>query len=112
MNREKELVVRATGLIVLSSLAFGSLSILTVLILRSGLPLLPTMVWRYLLAATILLLVLRGKNLRSVTRAQAVRLMLVGGKFGPPVFDIAALLGKEESVARMEDALAKFGTKL
>jgi len=81
MNREKEAVVRATGLIVLSSLAFGSLSILTVLILRSGLPLLSTMVWRYLLAATILLLVLRGKNLRSVTRAQAIRLMLVGGIF-------------------------------
>ena len=41
-----------------------------------------------------------------------LRIMLVGGKFGPPVFDIAALLGKEETVARMEDALAKFGTKL
>lgn len=81
MNREKELVARATGLIVLSSLAFGSLSILTVLILRSGLPLLPTMVWRYLLAATVLLLVLRGRSIGSVTRAQALRLMLVGGIF-------------------------------
>ena len=81
MNREKEQVARATGLIVLSSLAFGSLSTLTVLILRSGLPLLPTMVWRYLLAAIILLLVLRGKSLGSITRAQALRLMLVGGIF-------------------------------
>ena len=81
MNREKEQVARATGLIVLSSLAFGSLSTLTVLILRSGLPLLPTMVWRYLLAAIILLLVLRGKSIGSITGAQALRLMLVGGIF-------------------------------
>ena len=81
MNREKELVARATGLIVLSSLAFGSLSTLTVLILRTGLPLLPTMVWRYLLAAAILLLALRGKSIGPVTRTHALRLMLVGGVF-------------------------------
>ena len=41
-----------------------------------------------------------------------LRIMLVGGKFGPPVFDIAALLGKEETAARLENALAKFGVKL
>ncbi|HEX2608841.1 MAG TPA: glutamate--tRNA ligase [Flavisolibacter sp.] len=34
-----------------------------------------------------------------------LRLMLVGGKFGPPVFDIATLLGKEETAARIEAAL-------
>lgn len=33
------------------------------------------------------------------------RIMLVGGKFGPPVFDIVALLGKEETAARIEAAL-------
>ncbi len=33
------------------------------------------------------------------------RIMLVGGKFGPHVFDIAALLGKEETVKRIEVAL-------
>ena len=81
MNPEREAVARATGLIVLSSLAFGSLSTLTVLILRSGLPLLTTMVWRYLLAAIILLLALRTKGLRSVSRNHALRLMLVGGIF-------------------------------
>jgi drug/metabolite transporter (DMT)-like permease len=81
MNQEREAVVRATGLIVLSSLAFGSLSTLTVLILRSGLPLLTTMVWRYLLAAIILLLALRTKGIRSVSRNHALRLMLVGGMF-------------------------------
>jgi glutamyl-tRNA synthetase len=34
-----------------------------------------------------------------------LRLMLVGGKFGPPVFDIAEVLGKEETLSRIEYAL-------
>ena len=37
-----------------------------------------------------------------------LRIMLVGGKFGPPVFHIAALLGKEETVKRMETAINLF----
>jgi glutamyl-tRNA synthetase len=36
------------------------------------------------------------------------RIMLVGGKFGPHVFDIAALLGKAETIARIEKALSAF----
>ena len=36
------------------------------------------------------------------------RIMLVGGKFGPHVFDIAALLGKAETVSRIEKALEAF----
>ncbi|SEK32114.1 glutamate--tRNA ligase [Parapedobacter koreensis] len=36
------------------------------------------------------------------------RIMLVGGKFGPHVFDIAALLGREETVARMKKGLEAF----
>lgn len=36
------------------------------------------------------------------------RIMLVGGKFGPHVFDIAALLGREETVSRMKQALTAF----
>jgi glutamyl-tRNA synthetase len=36
------------------------------------------------------------------------RIMLVGGKFGPHVFDIAVLLGKEETVKRIEKALVVF----
>ena len=38
------------------------------------------------------------------------RIMLVGGKFGPHVFDIAALLGKTETVARIEKALIAFNS--
>lgn len=36
------------------------------------------------------------------------RIMLVGGKFGPHVFDIAALMGREETVARMKIGLEAF----
>lgn len=34
------------------------------------------------------------------------RIMLVGGKFGPHVFDIAVLLGREETIERIEKGLA------
>jgi glutamyl-tRNA synthetase len=36
------------------------------------------------------------------------RIMLVGGKFGPPVFDIAETLGKKETIARIQYALSYF----
>ena len=35
-----------------------------------------------------------------------LRVMLVGGKFGPPVFEIATLLGKEETIERIHRMLA------
>jgi glutamyl-tRNA synthetase len=31
--------------------------------------------------------------------------MLVGGKFGPAVFEIACLIGKEETIKRIKSAL-------
>lgn len=34
------------------------------------------------------------------------RIMLVGGKFGPGVFDIAAVIGKEETIKRIDHALS------
>jgi glutamyl-tRNA synthetase len=36
------------------------------------------------------------------------RIMLVGGKFGPGVFDIAVLLGKTETIDRIKQALNAF----
>lgn len=36
-----------------------------------------------------------------------LRIMLVGGKFGPPVFAIAALLGREETVRRIRQMLSQ-----
>lgn len=38
------------------------------------------------------------------------RIMLVGGKFGPGVFDIAILLGAEETKTRIEKAIAIFNS--
>ena len=32
---------------------------------------------------------------------------MVGGKFGPPVFVLAALLGKEETATRITDVLQR-----
>lgn len=40
-----------------------------------------------------------------------LRIMLVGGKFGPPVFNIAEVLGKEETISRIKDALVAFPNK-
>jgi glutamyl-tRNA synthetase len=36
------------------------------------------------------------------------RIMLVGGKFGPPVFNIAEILGKEETIKRINTAINMF----
>ncbi len=36
-----------------------------------------------------------------------LRIMLVGGKFGPGVFDIAQLIGKEETIKRIENTLKR-----
>ncbi|MDB5222592.1 MAG: glutamate--tRNA ligase [Chitinophagaceae bacterium] len=38
-----------------------------------------------------------------------LRIMLVGGKFGPGVFDIASVIGKEETVERIEKTLSELG---
>jgi glutamyl-tRNA synthetase len=37
-----------------------------------------------------------------------LRIMLVGGKFGPPVFNIAEVLGKKETIDRINSALMSF----
>jgi glutamyl-tRNA synthetase len=38
------------------------------------------------------------------------RIMLVGGKFGPTVFDIAAIIGQQETIERVRKALEKFAS--
>jgi len=45
------------------------------------------------------------KNIKPGELQLPLRIMLVGGKFGPPVFDIAALLGKKESIQRIRNFL-------
>src|ERR1700716_3950245 len=72
-------ISRATLLIVVSALSFGSISVLTVLITNAGVPLLTAMAWRYVLGAALLLVIIRAKQLRSVPRQRLVQLLLIGG---------------------------------
>jgi glutamyl-tRNA synthetase len=48
------------------------------------------------------------KNIKPGELQLPMRIMLVGGKFGPGVFDIAVLLGVEETKARIAKAIAVF----
>ena len=72
-------VRRATLLIVLSALSFGSISVLTVLVTAAGIPLLTAMVWRYVLGATLLGVVARPAQLRAVPRQRVILLLVIGG---------------------------------
>ena len=72
-------VGRATLLIVVSAISFGSISVLTVLTTASGVPLLTTMAWRYLLAAVLLGIVTGLRSLRSVPRRKILALLIIGG---------------------------------
>jgi glutamyl-tRNA synthetase len=49
-----------------------------------------------------------SKNIKAGELQLPFRIMLVGGKFGPPVFDIAELIGKEETKRRINTALEQF----
>ncbi len=48
------------------------------------------------------------KNIKPGELQLPFRIMLVGGKFGPPVFNIAGLLGKEETIKRIDTAINMF----
>ncbi|HJS55867.1 MAG TPA: glutamate--tRNA ligase family protein, partial [Chitinophagaceae bacterium] len=47
-------------------------------------------------------------NIKAGELQLPYRIMLVGGKFGPPVFNIAEILGKEETISRIKKALPVF----
>ena len=69
----------ATLLIVVSALSFGSISVLTVLITKAGVPLLTAMAWRYVLGSALLLVIVGVKQLQSVPGRRLVQLLLIGG---------------------------------
>lgn len=48
-----------------------------------------------------------AKNIKPGELQLPLRIMLVGGKFGPPVFVIAAMIEKEETIKRIENALSQ-----
>ena len=72
-------VGRATLLIILSALSFGSISVLTVLVTAAGVPLLTAMAWRYLLGVTLLGTVARPGRIRSIPTRRVVQLVVTGG---------------------------------
>jgi drug/metabolite transporter (DMT)-like permease len=72
-------VGRATVLIVVSALSFGSISVLTVLTTNAGVPLLTAMAWRYVVGAIMLGAVTGVRQIRSLSRRQIVQLVLIGG---------------------------------
>jgi drug/metabolite transporter (DMT)-like permease len=72
-------VGRATLLIILSALSFGSISVLTVLVTDAGVPLLTAMAWRYLLGVTLLGAVARPSRIRSIPTLRVVQLVVTGG---------------------------------
>lgn len=70
---------RATLLIILSALSFGSISVLTVLITAAGVPLLTAMAWRYVLGVAFLAVVARPSQLRTIPKQRVVQLLIIGG---------------------------------
>jgi len=45
-------------------------------------------------------------QLKSGELMMPLRIMLVGGKFGPKIFDVASILGKEETIKRIKNGLS------
>lgn len=72
-------VSRATLLIVASALSFGSISVLTVLLSRAGVPLVTAMAWRYILGAFLLFALIGSGQLRTIPRRRLVQLTVIGG---------------------------------
>lgn len=70
---------RATLLIVLSAVCFGSISVLTVLTTGAGVSLLAAMAWRYVIAAALLALAPQVREIRRAQRVQIIQLLVIGG---------------------------------
>ena len=79
MESSEVSVGRATLLIILSALSFGSISVLTVLVTGAGVPLLTAMAWRYVLGAILLGAVARPRQIRSVPMERVLQLLVIGG---------------------------------
>lgn len=79
MESSDSSISRATLLIVVSALSFGSISVLTVLVTRGGVPLLTAMAWRYVIGAAILFAIVGVKQLGSLPRQRLIQLCLIGG---------------------------------
>jgi drug/metabolite transporter (DMT)-like permease len=72
-------VGRATLLIVVSALSFGSISVLTVLLTGAGVPLVTAMAWRYVLGALLLFGLIGSGQLRALSGQRVLQLLVIGG---------------------------------
>jgi drug/metabolite transporter, DME family len=79
MESSEASIGRATLLIIVSALSFGSISVLTVLVTTAGVHLLTAMAWRYLLGAALVGLLARPRQLRSIPKQRAIQLLVIGG---------------------------------
>jgi len=79
MKSSGDSIGRATLLIILSALSFGSISVLTVLVTGTGVPLLTAMAWRYLLGAILVGAVAQLDRLSLVPLRRVIQLLLIGG---------------------------------
>ena len=64
--------------------------------------------WNFILLETTFKELAVEKNIKPGELQLPFRIMLVGGKFGPPVFNIAEILGKEETLSRIQKAIPLF----
>jgi drug/metabolite transporter (DMT)-like permease len=83
-------VGRATALIVISAISFGSISVLTVITTSAGIPLLTVMAWRYVLGAFLLFPSARSLAIRRISKRQIIQLLLIGG-FGQALITYLSL---------------------
>jgi drug/metabolite transporter (DMT)-like permease len=79
MNSPDTSIGRATMLIVISALSFGSISVLTVLTTGAGVHLLTAMAWRYVLGALFLGVVVQKGQIAVIRKRRILQLMLIGG---------------------------------
>jgi drug/metabolite transporter (DMT)-like permease len=72
-------IARATFFVVISSLSFGGISVLTLLTSRAGVPLVNAMAWRYLLAILVVAIAGSAKQIRGTPPSRALTLIVLGG---------------------------------
>jgi drug/metabolite transporter (DMT)-like permease len=73
-------IARATALIALSACGFGSISVLTTLVGRAGTPLVPAMLWRFVIAVALLAALVAVRRARGTLEVRfSPALLLMGG---------------------------------
>lgn len=86
-------VWRGTSLIVVSAICFGAISILTLLVIRAGTPLVPAMLWRYVAATLVMagVVAIRRPPWPGTRRSLALAALGGGGQAGITYLSLRAL---------------------